>query len=199
MGENTPLFKTLSSIYFEQVFGLGSLNRINLDKLMETSEAMKGDPGKAVKTTRVEGEWLLDLDSGPQFRAVISADGGEFILEADQPKPLGGGGSRPSPIHYCLYGIAACTAATFATIAASEGIRLRKMRVVIENKINFSRPLGLSDEPIVEGVNLEIFVDTDAGDEDIERLKKLTIERCPAIYCVTNPIKMELSVNKATE
>ncbi|MFQ6076020.1 MAG: hypothetical protein ACE5Z5_07800 [Candidatus Bathyarchaeia archaeon] len=104
------------------------INRVNLDRLDDTIQRMKKNPSQAKKVTRVEGEWILDEAWWPQFRAKIQAEGGSFILEADQPKAQGGEGIKPSPMHYCLYGVAACTAATFATVAATEGIELRKTR-----------------------------------------------------------------------
>ncbi len=173
-----------------------SLNRINLENLMKTVEYIKENPEAAIKTTRVEGEWILDEEEGPQFKATISTSEGEFQLEADQPIQLGGSGVRPSPIHYCLYGVASCTAATLATIAATQGIKLNKMKVSITNKINFSRPLGLSDAPTVQEIQLEIQIETDANEDKIKNLEQLTKNRCPAIYCLTNPIKTTLKINK---
>lgn len=172
------------------------VNRVNLNKLNETVENIRSNRDKAKKVTRIEGEWLLDQEGGPQFRAEIQAEKEKFILEADQPVPLGGGGSRPSPMHYCLYGVAACTAATFATVAASEGIKLRKMRVAVEGRMNLSKTLGILDLPIVEEVKLQITVDTDASDEKIRELRELAEERCPAVFCLTTPIRMTIEVQK---
>jgi len=172
------------------------VNRVNLDKLNETLREITNNPNKAKKVTRIEGEWLLDEVEGPQFRTEIQAEKGKFIIEADQPIPLGGGGTRPGPMHYCLYGVAACTAATFATIAATEGIKLRKMKIVVEGHMDLSKTLGISENPIVEEVKLQIIVDTDAGDEKIHEIKKLAEERCPAVYCLTAPVKMTVEVSK---
>jgi uncharacterized OsmC-like protein len=172
------------------------VNRVNLDKLNETVREITNDPNKAKKVTRIEGEWLLDEVEGPQFRAEIQAEKGKFTIEADQPISLGGWGTRPGPMHYCLYGVAACTAATFATIAATEGIKLRKMKIVVEGHMDLSKTLGISENPIVEEVKLQIIVDTDAGDEKIHEIKKLAEERCPAVYCLTAPVKMTVEVSK---
>lgn len=94
------------------------------------------------------------------------------------------------------YGVAACTAATFATIAATEGVKLKKMRVAVEGHMDFSKTLGISDNPIVEEVKLRITVDSDAGDKKIQELGRLAEERCPAVFCLTNPIKMTVEVAK---
>jgi len=180
----------------KEVKKMGIVNRVNLDRLNETVQKMKTDPSKAKRVTKIEGEWILDETWWPQFRAEIQTETGGFFLEADQPILLGGEGIRPSPMHYCLYGVAACTAATFATVAATEGVKLKKMRVAVEGRMDFSKTLGISDKPIVEEVKLRITVDSDADDKRIQELRRLAEERCPAVFCLTNPVKMTLEVAK---
>ncbi len=172
------------------------VNRVNMDRVSETVEKMRTDPSKAKKVTKIEGEWILDEALLPQFRAEIQTDTGIHILEADQPVSLGGEGLRPGPMHYCLYGVAACTAATFASVASNEGIKLKKMRVAIESHMDFSKMFGLSENPIVENVRLQVALETDASAEKIQELKRLTEERCPAVFCLTTPVKLTLEVSK---
>jgi uncharacterized OsmC-like protein len=112
------------------------------------------------------------------------------------PTSLGGWGSAPGPLHYCLYGLASCYAFTFAALAAMEGVALRKLEVETEGHIDVSKVFGLSDDPIVEEVRWRVVVDSDADDQTIERLKKLAQERCPAVYCLMNPIKLTIDVRR---
>lgn len=175
---------------------MGIVNRVNLDKLNDTAQKMKRDPSKAKKVTKIEGKWILDNINAPQFRAEIQTETQKFNMEADQPTSLGGGGTRPGPMHYCLYGIAACTAATFATIAATEGIKLKKMKVSVEGHMDFSKTFGISNNPTVERVKLRILVSADADDTKIQELKRLAEERCPAVFCLTTPVKMTVEVQQ---
>ncbi len=72
-----------------------------------------------------------NLEAGqPRFSARVTFEGDEMTLEADQPTGQGGGGSRPGPMLYCLYGLASCYAATFATVAAMMGVELKALRFV---------------------------------------------------------------------
>ena len=95
------------------------LNNVNLEKLGETIAGFQADLATAKRKQRVEGVWNL-TPGQPQFSARLPIAGGEFVLEADQPPFLGGGGSRPGPIQYAVFGLAACYTATFATVAASQ-------------------------------------------------------------------------------
>ena len=165
------------------------LNNVNVEKLKVTIADVQKDLAKAKKTNKVEGEW--NLAGGAQFKAEVSFENGKITLEADQPGFLGGGGTKPGPMIYCLYGSASCYVATFATMAAMEGIALKKLKVIAESNIDFSKVFGLSDNPIAEKVKFTLFVESDAPKDKIKELEELSRQRCPAVYCLTNPIPLE--------
>lgn len=172
---------------------MAMLNNVNLDKLKATVEKAKAGLGTLKKVNKVEGEWLFG-EGRPQFRAAVKTEKGKIALEADQPSFLGGGGSAPGPMIYCLYGVASCFAATFATIAAKEGIELTKLKIIAESHVDLSRSMGLSDNPTVEGVTFKVLCEAKAGKEKIEEIKRLAQERCPAVYCLTTPIPLQVEL-----
>lgn len=176
--------------------GITTLNRVDLKKLAKSIDAAKADPKEAKKVNRVDGEWILDETQGPQFRAEVKTEKASFTLEADSPSFLGGGGTRPSPLHYCMYGVASCFASTFASVASGKGIILRKLRVSAECDINFSKTFGLGDAPIVERVSLVLQVLSDAKGKKLEEILKLAEERCPAVFSFKNPITVKASFQK---
>src|SRR3989304_2662687 len=166
---------------------------VNLKALESTVASFKEDPQKATRVTRIEGSWVMDSNN-PQFRAEIPLEGGKYILEADQPAFLGGGGSRPGPIHYAIFGLAACFTATFVSTAAMMGLDLQEVRTTAEFNLNFSKVFGLGDAPIVEEVRVNLNVRSNSPWEEVEKVANLAEERCPATYCLTNPIKMVAKV-----
>lgn len=171
------------------------MNHVNMESLTKLMEAIKGDSANAKITPKVTGKWIFE-EGQPQFRSEVEIEGGTFTVDADMPTSLGGWGSAPGPLHYCLYGLASCYAFTFAALAAMEGVALRKLEVETEGHIDVSKVFGLSDDPIVEEVRWRVVVDSDADDQTIERLKKLAQERCPAVYCLMNPIKLTIDVRR---
>jgi len=166
------------------------LNNVDLVKVGAFIEEVKKDKGKAIKIKRVEGEWNLD-EGKIQFSATLKHTSGSTVLEADASPFMGGGGLKPDPVQYCLYGLAACFAQTFASIAAEKGVKLKHLRVAAENKVNLINPLGLGDDPTVEGVSFLVDVSSDR-DEKIPEIEELAKERCPGVYCLTKPIKLEI-------
>ena len=168
------------------------LNNINLDKAGAFVEEVKKDKSKAIKVKRVEGAWNFG-EGKPQFLSTLEHANGITIVEADGPPFMGGSGIKPDPVQYCLFGLAACFAQTFASIAAEKGVELKKLKVAAENKVNLSRALGLGNEPIVERVKLLVEVN-DVDKSKIKEIEQLAKERCPGVYCLTNPIKLDIEI-----
>lgn len=147
------------------------------------------DASVARKHKKVEGAW--DFSEGqPQFRAVLGFPKGEVELQCELPPFAGGWGTSPDPIQYCLYGMAACYATTFASAAAEEGVELSTLKVRAENDIDLRKQLGLSQDPIVQRVKFTVEA-TGASRETLERLKRAADARCPGVECVTRSIPLE--------
>ena len=169
------------------------LNNVNVGMLEQVITEAEIDKSKVKRSQKIEGEWLLD-EGGPQFRAEVSFEGGKIVMESDQPKNLGGGGTRPGPLHYCFFGLVSCYTATFAVMASQMGIRLRKLTAKLDGDLNFSRVFGLSREPVMEEIRIVLQVESDATHEKLEEAEKLAYERCPAIFALTERVKLKTSL-----
>jgi hypothetical protein len=132
-----------------------TLNNVNVGRLGQVIEEAETDKSKIKRAQKIDGEWLLE-EGSPQFKAEVSFKGGKIVMESDQPKNLGGGGTRPGPLHSCFFGLVSCYTATFAAIASQMGIRLRKLTAKLEGDLNFSRVFGLSQEPVMEEVGIAL-------------------------------------------
>ena len=171
-------------------------NGVDLDVLEKTRQEFTSNPSAARRTNGVEGRW--DPERG-QFVSEIEWAGKTFTLRAEQPPFMGGAGQELGPLHYCLYGSAACYMATLATVAAEEGIDLGPVTVRIENDINFRPALGLSDEPIVERVRISVKVSAPLDAATLQRLKEKADRLCPGMDCLTRPIPVETQVMTSSE
>ena len=157
----------------------------------ETSMFLLGSGVEIVSINNAGGRvWYR----GPQFRAEVNFEGGKIIMESDQPTNLGGGGTRPGPLHYCFFGLAYCYTATFAAMASMMGIELKRLTAKLEGNLNFSRVFGLSTEPVMEEVRIALQVESDASQEKLEEVEKLAYERCPAVFALTEQVKLKTSL-----
>lgn len=172
------------------------VNHVNLDEMKKTIEKARANPEEAKKTVNVEGEWFPQNSTGPQFSAKIKAEKGEFTVNSDEPTFLGGGGSTLNPVQYCVYGASACYAATFAKWAAFEGVVLKSFKVKATANLDLSSVFGLSHNPVIREMVFDLFVETDADDEKLAKIKKIAYERCPAVYCLTNNVNLKIELSK---
>lgn len=169
------------------------INKVDIDKFKETIENAK-NTGK--KTVEVTGEWRIGKE-GPQFESKIKTEkGGEFTLVSDETIMLGGGGTAPNPVQYCIYGLIACFSATFAKWAAMQKIELKSLSVKATANMDLTRAFGISMNPILETVKLDLVIDTDASMEEIEKLNETAKERCPGYYCLTHAIFPDIKITK---
>ncbi len=171
-------------------------NNVDLQAMEKTAAEIRSDAAAGRRKTRVEGAWNLTAGE-PQFRAEIAVGQQSFVLEADQPPFAGGGGTRPGPIHYALFGLVSCFTATFASVAAAEGIDLQELRAAGEFELNFAKVFGVAEQPIVDEVRLTLTVRSDAPRERLEAALRQAEERCPASFCLRNPIRLAASLATA--
>jgi uncharacterized OsmC-like protein len=108
------------------------MNHVNEKALGKTIDMFSKEPEKAIKEFSVEGEWILE-EGAPQFRARIPFENGEVTLAMDNPTPMGGSGSAPNPLQYCLFGLASCFASTYMMVATQKGVTIDRLSVRVEN------------------------------------------------------------------
>ena len=74
------------------------------------------------------------------------------------------------------------------------GIRLNKLSARLEGNLNFSRVFGLSREPVMEAIGITLEVESDAPREKLEAVEKLAYERCPAVFALTEQVKLKTTL-----
>ena len=167
-----------------------AMNHMNFEGLKTFVEEVKQDLKKAKKSKKIECSWNFN-EGEPQIEAKVQHPKGETILRSDFAPFMGGEGLAPDPIQYCLFGLAACFAGTFMSMATMKGIKIEGLNVSAENFTDLSKTLGLTDNPIVERVKIVTTVKSDAKEEQLKELEKMANERCPGVYCLVNPIRLE--------
>lgn len=170
------------------------LNNIDMAAVGTFVGEVKKDKGKAIKEKRVLGTWNF-ISGKPQFGAVLEHAAGKTFLEADAPPFLGGSGLKPDPMQYCLFGLAACFAQTFASVAAEKGVELTALSVSAEIKANLSQALGMGNDPVLDSVAFTVSASA-ADSSKLEEVKRASRERCPGVYCLTHPIRVEVKLKK---
>jgi uncharacterized OsmC-like protein len=169
------------------------MKNVNLDGVKKFVEEAKSNPSQLMRKMRVEVMWNFD-ESFPQMSSELEFPKGKVKIECDNAPFMGGGGRSPNPLQYCLFGMASCFLGTFASVAAEEKLNVKSLKIIAENEINLRRPLGISDDPVVEKIKMTVEIVSDDPKEKVEEVKEKAMKRCPAVYCITNPIPLEVEV-----
>ncbi len=171
------------------------MNNVNLEGIKRFAKEVEQDPTVAQKEKVVSGSWNFD-EGNPQYQATVEFATGSATFESDQAPFMGGSGLAPDPVQYCLYGISSCYAGTLVAIAAMEGIELKSLKVTAKNRIDLRKALGLSDEPIIQGVTIAVEAQPVEGVslEEVKRIAALAEERCPGMECMKREIPYTIDV-----
>jgi uncharacterized OsmC-like protein len=151
----------------------------------------RDDPSAALITLTAEGS----LGEGVS----CSVQTGRTLAEAGLHPATGGDGSQLCSGDMLLEALAACAGVTMRAVSTSLGIPVEG-RVVAEGDIDFRGTLGVSKEAPVgfESIRLRFELDTDASDEDLATLLRLTERYCVVLQTLTGGARVDASLERAS-
>ena len=173
------------------------MHNVRLSNIRDKYSECKKFPKAAMVEFNLHGEWRTS-PSDKQFGGTLSFPQGELKLEADFPPFLGGDGRAPSALAYCFYGAMSCYGSTFATQAAMTGLEINSLKINLKLSVDFRGALGIGSFPPLKGFEFKVNIQSDASDDDIQKVKKLTDERCPAIWAMQNPVPFTTTAVKVS-
>jgi uncharacterized OsmC-like protein len=135
-------------------------------------ERYRKEPEAAVVTLRASGT----LGEG----ITCSVQNGRAVAEAGLHPASGGDGLSLCSGDMLLEALVACAGVTLGAVATSIGVEVRAGHVTAEGDLDFRGTLGVSKEAPVgfRAIRLAFELDTDAGEEELETLLRLTERYC---------------------
>ena len=170
------------------------MNNVNMQEIEKFVSTVEKDANQAKKSKRITGSWVFG-ENKPQFVSTLEYPKGKVVLNTELPPFAGGWGTSPDPIQYCLYGLAACFAATFAATATGEGIELKRLEITTENWMDLRKMMGLSTDDIIEKIKFTVNAEGASRDQ-LEKVLALTQERCPGMECITRSLPFEVELRR---
>jgi len=146
------------------------------------------DPDAAVITLKASGS----LGEGIS----CSVDTGRALAEAGLHPASGGDGSQLCSGDMLLEALAACAGVTLRAVATSIGVDVRGGNVLAEGDLDFRGTLGVDKEAPVgfRDVRLSFELDTDAGEEELATLLKLTERYCVVLQTLARPPRLSAGI-----
>jgi uncharacterized OsmC-like protein len=135
-------------------------------------ERYRAEPNAAMITLKAEGR------IGESVTCNIHT--GRALVEAGLHPATGGGGTSACSGDMLLEALAACAGVTLSAVATSIGVELRGGTVRAEGDLDFRGTLGVAkDVPVgFQRIRLEFELDTDASEEQLATLSRLTERYC---------------------
>ena len=149
----------------------------------------RAEPEAAVVTLRAQGR--LGTES-----LTCNVETGRALVEAGLHPATGGDGLSACSGDMLLEALVACAGVTLRAVATALEIELRGGTVRAEGDLDFRGTLGVSREAAVgfRDIRLRFDLDTEAPDDKIESLVKLTERYCVVYQTLKRPAKLALSV-----
>lgn len=118
---------------------------------------------------------------------------GKALVEAGLHEATGGTGLNVCSGDLLLEALVACAGVTLNAVATSIGVELREGVIRAEGDIDFRGTLAVTKEAPVGFQNIRLFfdLDTDASEEQLASLKKLTERYCVVLQTLTRPPQIE--------
>ena len=150
-------------------------------------ERYREEPAAAVVTLRASGE----LGNGVS----CSVQTGRAISEAGLHPASGGDGSQLCSGDMLLEALVACAGVTLRAVATSTGIEVRSGTVRAEGEIDFRGTLAVDREAPVgfRAIRLTFELDTDADEEQLATLEKLTERYCVVFQTIAGSPELSTS------
>ncbi|MBI1178267.1 OsmC family peroxiredoxin [bacterium] len=166
---------------------------MNADELRATQAPLKdryrAQPETALVTLRAHGR----LGDGVSCKL----ETGKAIVTAGLHPATGGNGLGACSGDMLLEALVACAGVTLNAVATALGIPLRDATLVAEGDLDFRGTLGVSKEiPVgLQRIRLKLQLDTDADEEQIKTLVRLTERYCVVFQTLVHPPEMSTEVS----
>src|SRR5690348_8908895 len=163
---------------------------MDADEIKELQAPLKqkyrDDPQSAIVTLRGQAR----LGEG----ITCKVETGKALVEAGLHPATGGNGLSACSGDMLLEALVACAGVTLRAVATALGIELRDATVRAEGDLDFRGTLGISkDVPVgFKQIRLHFDLDTDASEEQIATLLRLTERYCVVYQTLAHPAKIDL-------
>lgn len=141
-----------------------SCTTMDLAAYEETKQAVLADPAQGLGSFKTITSW----EDGARARTTARS----FVLETDEPTPLGGTDVAIDPMELLLAAVGTCLTIGWVTHAVKRGIDYRDLRIEVEGNFDLRGYLEIDEtRPGYTGITYTVFVDTDASADVLEEIR----------------------------
>jgi len=166
-------------------------SNMNSEQLRALQAPLKNQYRDAPETAKVTLRAQGRLGEGVSCKI----ETGKGLVEAGLHPATGGTGHAACSGDMLLEALVACTGVTLNSVATALGITLRDAVLEAEGDLDFRGTLGVSKEVPVgfQNIRVKLKLDTDASEEQLASLLKLTERYCVVLQTLKAPPALSLA------
>jgi uncharacterized OsmC-like protein len=177
-------------------------NGVDVDRLVQTIDAIKGDAGIAGFTFRSKTTWQQGGASTSEISSFThvgqETDHAQtHVLRGDEPDVLLGTDSGPNAVELVLAALGFCYAVGFAYNAAALGYELEELTYDIEGDLDLRNFVGIEEGPRPGFTAIRVHGRaraTNASAEQLDELCRYVQRTSPVGDIIANPVPVEVSL-----
>jgi len=164
---------------------------MNAEQLKTAQAPLKAlyrdQPERARLTLTARGRLLAD-------RPAVTIETGHGRVTAGLHPATGGDGSDACSGDMLLEALASCAGVTLKAVATAMGLDIRNGSVSVEGELDFRGTLGVAKEAPVgfTAIRLRFSLDTDASDEQLDQLLRLSERYCVVFQTLRQPPQLSV-------
>lgn len=179
-----------------------TVNGIEINRLVETINAVKQNPELASFKFRTSTEWINGGHSRTKIQGFYGVGQEDisrkepFILDGDEPSILLGTNKGPNAVELILASLASCLSVGIVYNAAARGIEIKYLGINIEGDIDLQGFLGLSEDvrPGYQDIRINCKIESDVPRDKLEELCEHVQKTSPVLDMIANKISVTVNM-----
>jgi uncharacterized OsmC-like protein len=180
-------------------------NGVDVDRLVQTIDAIKGDARIAGFTFRSTTTWKEGGASTSEIASFThmgqeTAHAQTHVLRGDEPEVLLGTDSGPNAVELALAALGFCYTVGFAYNAAALGYELQELSYDIEGDLDLRNFVGIEEGPRPGFTAIRVHgraKASNASQEQLDELCRYVQKTSPVGDIIGNPVPIEVSLTVA--
>lgn len=177
-------------------------NGIDVNRLVETIEAVKQEPQLAEFRFRARSTWEEGTHSVGEISTFTHAGAEDetrvapFVLHGDEPPVLLGANKGANAVELLLQALAFCYSVGYIANAAARGIQLTRLDYEVEGDLDVRPFLGMEGaRPGFTTIRATARVSSpNATDAQLQELSQYVQDTSPVRDCLANPVPVETTL-----